>query len=600
VKAAIREAIYERMTIESLKLRLRTALRTVILVTTLWAEFSVFLVWYWAGHECGPQAHRYFFEWFAAWFLTQVIPLTFASLPYRGGHYTVTSMYRFLNARYYLGGSFSSWYWHCAPAGAVITGAAVAALACSLRASDRGYDLQHVRGVMLVPVKTLARRLRAVAGIWLAGVRIPRQLESQHFLIVGSTGAGKSVAIRALLRQIERRQEVSVVVDPESEFVGEFYRPERGDYILNPLDARCPVWSPWFELRPESYEADCEALAASLIPDPPDVYHEGGASFFFRQSSRTLLTSIFRVAEPRQAATIPKLLALPRAELRQKLAGTPAEALIDPGAHEQGAGIVATAANATNHFHYLPERSPRRWSALDWSKRRRRWLFLTSSEESRDAALPLQSVWLDCIIHRLMAGSLQSSHRVWIVADELPVLRRQARLEDLVVRGRKRGLAVVLGFQAITQLRAIYGNNQAATLVASPATKLILRTGEPETAQWCSSQIGEREVNREQLSASTGTRNGHGSFSLHQHRATEAAVMASEIQLLQPLSGYLCITGHHRAFVRFSYVAPTIRQERFISRVNLPSPPPPAPPRPPAKIIRLRPARVALPHRKRI
>jgi hypothetical protein len=179
-----------------------------------------------------------------------------------------------------------------------------------------------------------------------------------------------------------------VVVDPESEFVSEFYRSERGDYILNPLDARCPLWSPWFELRAESYEADCEALAASLIPDPPDVYHEGGASFFFRQSTRTLLTSIFRVAEPR-------LLALPRAELRQKLAGTATEALIDPGAHEQGAGIVATAANATKHFHYLPEHAPRRWSALSWSKQRQGWLFLTSSEESRDAALPLQSVWLD-------------------------------------------------------------------------------------------------------------------------------------------------------------------------------------------------------------
>jgi hypothetical protein len=47
------------------------------------------LVWYWTGRESGPIAHRYFFEWFSAWFLTQVIPLTFASLPYHGGQYTV-------------------------------------------------------------------------------------------------------------------------------------------------------------------------------------------------------------------------------------------------------------------------------------------------------------------------------------------------------------------------------------------------------------------------------------------------------------------------------------------------------------------------------
>ena len=26
------------------------------------------------------------------------------------------------------------------------------------------------------------------------------------------------------------------------DFIGEFYSPERGDLILNPLDARCPYW----------------------------------------------------------------------------------------------------------------------------------------------------------------------------------------------------------------------------------------------------------------------------------------------------------------------------------------------------------------------
>lgn len=595
MNAAIREAIHESATIESLKLKLRWTLQMLLAVTAMWAEFSVILIWYWTGRDSGPEAHQYFFEWFTAWFLTQVIPLTFGSLPYGGGRYTITSMYRFLNAKFYLGASFADWYWSCAPAGVAFTGVFVVASGLGLRAWDRRRQLGHVRGVMLVSAKGLARRLHAVAGVRLAGVRIPRQLESQHILIVGATGTGKSVAIRSLLRQIEGRRQTTVVVDPEGEFISEFYRPERGDYILNPLDARCPEWSPWFELRPENYDTDCEALAASLIPDPSDAYHEGGASFFFRQSSRTLLTSIFRVAEPRQAATIPRLLTLPRRELRQRLAGTPAEALLDPGAHEQGAGIVATAANATKAFQYLPEHAVRSWSALNWSKQRRGWLFLTSSEESRDAALSLQSVWLDLIIHRLMAGDLHGSQQAWIVADELPVLGRQAKLEQLVVRGRKRGLAVVLGFQAITQLRAIYGSNQAATMVASPATKLILRTGEPETAEWCSSLIGEREVNRDQLSA-TGRGDARASFSLHQQRAIEPAVMASEIQLLEPLSGYLCITGHNRTFVRLPYVAPIARQESCIHRISLPNPPP----RSSAKVIRLHPAPPARPHRKRV
>ena len=81
--------------------------------------------------------------------------------------------------------------------------------------------------------------------------------------------------------------------------------------------------------------------------------------------------------------------------------------------------------------------------------------------------------------------------RVWIVADEMPVLRRQSKLE---ASGRPRtqaGTCRVLGFQAITQLRSIYGTSRPRHWSAAPTTKLILRTGEPETAQW-SSRPGRR------------------------------------------------------------------------------------------------------------
>ena len=73
----------------------------------------------------------------------------------------------------------------------------------------------------------------------------PRRQEPQHFLISGAPGTGKSTAIRSILRQIQRRGEIAVVLDPECDYVPEFYRPEMGDLILNPLDARCPSWSPW-------------------------------------------------------------------------------------------------------------------------------------------------------------------------------------------------------------------------------------------------------------------------------------------------------------------------------------------------------------------
>ena len=65
-----------------------------------------------------------------------------------------------------------------------------------------------------------------------------------------------------------------------------------------------------------------------------------------------------------------------------------------------------------------------------------------------------------------------------------------------MTRGRKRGLATVLGFQSIPQLRRIYGHEQAAVLASMPSIKLLLRVDEPETAAFIARQIGDREALR--------------------------------------------------------------------------------------------------------
>ena len=52
------------------------------------------------------------------------------------------------------------------------------------------------------------------------------------------------------------------------------------------------------------------------------------------------------------------------------------------------------------------------------------------------------------------------SGQVWIMADELPAMEYQPQIEQLVTRGRKRGLAVVMGFQNVSQLRSIWAGRR--------------------------------------------------------------------------------------------------------------------------------------------
>jgi hypothetical protein len=62
-------------------------------------------------------------------------------------------------------------------------------------------------------------------GLDLGGVRLPRALETQHIAVTGKSGAGKSNLIRGVLRQIEARQEVGVVLDPDREYLHAVRRP---------------------------------------------------------------------------------------------------------------------------------------------------------------------------------------------------------------------------------------------------------------------------------------------------------------------------------------------------------------------------------------
>src|SRR2546426_270961 len=124
---------------------------------------------------------------------------------------------------------------------------------------------QRLKGPELVSAATLNRRTRAdgigfvqtsnfVARLcgrrsW---VRVPRAIESSHFLIMGDSGTGKSALIRQILCQLEDRSETAIVYDPALEYTPQFYTPERGDVILNPLDARGTYWRPGDELRHEA------------------------------------------------------------------------------------------------------------------------------------------------------------------------------------------------------------------------------------------------------------------------------------------------------------------------------------------------------------
>ena len=542
-----------------------------------WITVTLYIIWYETGEFFPGLRHAYFWRWAIGGIITRAPLLNLFAprlkVPIAGRWYPLIPFTDWLNGPQLYHLPFTVWFSHYALRTALVP-LALAIGVVTWRARH-AVDREHIRGLRLLTPRQHNRQLnhgwrmrqrQDRDGIQLGTSVITANKECEHFLITGSPGAGKSTLIRHMLTQIEQRGQSAIVLDPDCEFLQEFYNEGRGDVVLNPLDCRCPFWSPWLEFREESFAMDSEAMAASLIRGQARTPTEE----FFRQSSRTLIEAIFQVVKDRShSGGITEFLALPREEIQKALKGTQAYPLIDPGAHEQGAGILATAANAVKPFHHLPQRDQTQcvWSARGWAQTREGWVFLPSTEDARAAIQRLQGVWLDSLVRWLMSAEIGSG-QVWIMADELPAMEYQPQIEQLVTRGRKRGLAVVMGFQNVSQLRSIYGRDGAITLTSSPTTKVILRCDEAETAKWASELLGSREIERMNMTQLAGLSTYREGVNLQPQRSTEHIVTAAEVQLLKAFNGYLCVAGSDRTTIRIPERHLTKRQSAFLPRTK--------------------------------
>lgn len=391
-------------------------------------------------------------------------------------------------------------------------------------------------------------------------LRLPRVIEPSHILIMGDTGTGKSTLIRRILLQIEERGETAIVYDPALDYTPEFYSPERGDAILNPLDARMPYWSPGEELR---NDAEALTLAASLFPD------RHNENPFFVEGPRKIFAHLltFRPTPEKLAWWM-----CHEEEIDRRVKGSEYAAMIDRQAPAQRSGVLASLNMIADTLKLLPseKETTARWTAAEWSKRRKGWLFLTSTPETRKRLIPLTSLWLDTLVLRLMnqGTAIQgqtSPLKVWFVLDELASLQRLPQLHTAITENRKSNNPVVLGFQGRSQLETRYGH-EAEAMLSQPATKIFLRTSECRSAEWISKTIGEVEIERLRESRSSGqSGRQRNTKSYNLERQVEPLVMASEISGLADLCGYLK-KGNLVTRMNFPFIELPSKHPKYIER----------------------------------
>jgi type IV secretory pathway TraG/TraD family ATPase VirD4 len=400
----------------------------------------------------------------------------------------------------------------------------------------------HKRGTVIEPAKRgVPTRFGAVT---LAGVEIPELDETKHFKLLGTTGSGKSTAIRELLRTALSRGDRAIIADPDGAYLKHFYTHTRGDVILNPFEERSYRWDLFGEIE-KPY--DVEQVARSLISEGAD-----DASREWRAYARTFLAAILeycKLEDRHDLSEVWRLISVADAdELKEILAGSAAQPFLADGAAKMFHSIRGTASPALSALKYVKKGSAPPLSVRHWVREGRGVLFLPYTAGQIAALRDLIATWLRLAIFETMSGG-ERDQRLWFIIDELDALGQIDGLKDALARLRKFGGRCVLGFQSIAQVRGTYGDTEAQTIVENCGNTLILRCSASErggTAEFASRLIGRREIIRHQVSESRPAgwvSKAQRTESTSDHYVTEDAVMASEIEQLPDLAGFLKVAS---------------------------------------------------------
>jgi hypothetical protein len=434
----------------------------------------------------------------------------------------------------------------------------------------------------------------------LAGIRVPVTDEAKHFKFVGTTGTGKSTAIAQLLAGALARGDRAVIADPDGGYLRRFYDPDRGDVILNPFDQRSLRWDLFAEIR---REYDFDELARSLIPD-----HEG-ADRSWRGYGRTFFTAVARQAHAsgvRDTRELYRLLTVAETpELAALTRGTPAQPFLEDSNARMFHSLRSVTSSAVASLEYVAQQSSQPFSIREWIERDRQKqpgvLFIPYRAGQIAALRSTISAWMRLAIFSAMEKP-EADQRLWFVVDELDALGPIDGLKDALARVRKFGGRCVLGFQSIAQVSTTYGEGEARTIVENCGNTMILRCSASDgggTARFASTLVGQREVRRVTASRSVRDTELFGSTSRSEHYSIEPAVLASQIEQIPDLCGYLKLAGQP-AWLRVRLPAPTLRTAStrdipaFVpATVVVPSPLPAVPSVAPAAAKRTRKARVS-------
>jgi Type IV secretion-system coupling protein DNA-binding domain len=324
-----------------------------------------------------------------------------------------------------------------------------------------------------------------------------------HLLLAGTTRAGKSVLLRAIIHMLRLHNIPALILDNSGDFLSKFYNPAT-DIILSPLDKRGAEGSFFCNLnRPQ----EIERLAHDLVGDGGDR-----SSRYFNNKCRELFIAICEWLWARGSLTNCQfcMVMLNQDVLKKMMVGSEWEAIIRDA--KSWGDVYSTFISYFTIFRKFPPNAG--LTKITLSKDGEAWEIIRQGVNLCDCARrmacgswemvfvpykdgdtktlgPFLSMIVSTFSTAVMDQGEDPNRRIGVIVDEVGEMPEISSLQSALSKGGKYGLSMMLGLQNVSQLKKIYGPDSATIILGNCSSQVILRLPDVDSAEWAADAIGK-------------------------------------------------------------------------------------------------------------
>jgi hypothetical protein len=361
------------------------------------------------------------------------------------------------------------------------------------------------------------------------GIPYPASKWTQHLIIAGGVGSGKSTFIKPLVKKIITANERLIMFDPKGDFTKAFSTPS----IFGPWDSRSCSWDIGRDMR---NVGDMRRFAASMIKEATDPMWSSAARqilvglMMYLRKTRGQLWGWRELAD-----LLSSSLGLLH-ELMQRYHPEAVRAVEKFSVTTHGilinlASYCSAIYDLADAWGEVPE--SRRISFVEWTLSnpiKHRQIILQGHGAYPEITQAYVQGFLGVVSALISSIEMDDDpdRKIWIGSDEAAEMGK-APIRQIFSMGRGRGVRGFIACQDLVQLEDIYGKNFVKALLSMSGTLLVGKTGPGDTADMIAKAIGSREVERKNIAFTRSAGANQGSSTLSYHREDIALYKPSEL-----------------------------------------------------------------------